>query len=402
MKRERARLQAVPLEEARQIFFARATELLRASEEEIPTTEALGRIASRPVYAQRALPHYASAAMDGIAVTAERTHSASTAKPLQLRRGLDFEYVDTGDPIPPGFDAVIKIEDVQELEGEMVQITKPVIPGKHVREIGEDFALNSLVVPADFQLTPEAISALLGTGNLKISVKRRLRAVFIPTGSELVPVEQEPAAGQFPETNSQIVKGYLEQWDGALTVHPIVPNKAQQIERALRDAIASYDLILIGSGTSKGRGDVVPEIVREFGQVLVHGVAYHPGHPVLLGTIERKPVIGLPGYPVATWLALWLFVKPLLERYYYGRERELPKVQARLAKLIKSMLGYREFVRAKLERAEDGSYVAYPLQGGASKLSTIVGADGWIEVPEDVEQWGQRMIVEATLVHRVS
>jgi putative molybdopterin biosynthesis protein len=399
MKRERARLQAVPLEEARQIFFTKAKEFLQAHEEEIQTTEALGRVASRPIYAQRSLPHYASAAMDGIAVRAERTHSARTAKPLPLRRGLDFEYVDTGDMVPEGFDAVIKIEDVQELEGEIVQITKPVTPGKHVREVGEDFALNSQVVPADFQLTPEAISALLNTGNLKIWVKRRVRATFIPTGSELVPPEQELSPGKFAETNSQIVKGYVEQWGGTVTVHAIVPNEAECIRRVLEESILRYDLILIGAGTSKGRGDLVAEIVRELGEVLVHGVAYHPGHPVLLGVIDKKPVVGLPGYPVATWLALWLFVKPLLERYYYGCERELFTVRAKLAKPIKSVRGYREFVRAKLERAADGSYLVHPLQGGASKLSTIVGADGWVEVPEAVAEVREGELVEVTLLH---
>ncbi len=398
MKRERARLQAVPLEEARRIFFAKAKEFLQAHEEESQTTEALGRVASRPIYAQRSLPHYASAAMDGIAVKAERTHSARTAKLLQLRRGLDFEYVDTGDMIPEGFDAVIKIEDVQELEGEIVQITKPAIPGKHVREVGEDFALNSQVVPADFQLVPEAISALLSTGNLKIWVKRRVRATFIPTGSELVPPGQELSPGKFAETNSQIVQGYVEQWGGTVTVHAIVLNDAECIRRVLEESILKYDLILIGAGTSKGRGDLVAEIVREFGEVWVHGVAYHPGHPVLLGVIKDKPVVGLPGYPVATWLALWLFVKPLLERYYYGRERELFTVRAKLARPIKSVRGYREFVRAKLERAADGSYLVHPLQGGASKLSTIVGADGWIEVEEEGVEVRAGSLVEVTLV----
>lgn len=398
MKRERARLQVVPLEEARHIFFARAKEFLQAHEEEIQTTEALGRVTSRPIYAQRSLPHYASAAMDGIAVRAERTHSAHTAKPLQLRRGLDFEYVDTGDMIPKGFDAVIKIEDVQELDDEIVQITKPAIPGKHVRQVGEDFALNSQVVPADFQLVPEAISALLSTGNLKVWVKRRVRATFIPTGSELVPPGQELSAGKFAETNSQIVKGYVEQWGGTVTVHAIVLNEAEGIRRVLEESILKYELILIGAGTSKGRGDLVAEIVREFGEVLVHGVAYHPGHPVLLGVIKDKPVVGLPGYPVATWLALWLFVKPLLERYYYGCERELFTVRAKLAKPIKSVRGYREFVRAKLERAADGSYLVHPLQGGASKLSTLVGADAWIEVEEEGVEVRAGSLVEVTLV----
>lgn len=402
---KRAPLPAVPLAEARRIFFGalEGAGCFETSEEEVATSEALWRVTSRAVFAQNAVPHFAGAAMDGITVVAATTQTASLASPLRFRRGVDFEFVDTGDPIPEKFDAVIKIEDVQEIDAETVVITKPTAVGKHIRTVGEDFARGAQVVPANFQLTPEAIAALLNTGNLAVRVKHHLRAIFIPTGSELISFANRPGVGQFRETNSQIVKGYVQRWGGAVALHAITPNQRALICDTLQSAIASYDVILVGSGTSKGRGDLVPEIVKELGQVLVHGVAYHPGHPVLLGTLHGarpKPVIGLPGYPVATWLALWLFVKPLLERYYYGRERELPKVQAKLAKPIKSMLGYREFVRVKLERAADGSMLAHPLQGGASKLSTIVEINGWIEVPEDVSTIDQGEGVEVTILER--
>ncbi|MCL6641772.1 MAG: hypothetical protein K6T71_00400 [Candidatus Bipolaricaulota bacterium] len=399
MRRVRAQLQAVSLEEAQRIFFA--PEFFQAREEEIKTREAVGRVTSRPVCAQRDLPHYASAAMDGIAVKAERTRLADPHHPLRLKRGRDCEYVDTGDPIPDTYDAVIKIEDVHELDADTIEITRPVPVGKHIRAVGEDFAQGAQVIPKDFLLTPEAVAALLGTGNLTVWVKCRPRAIFIPTGSELIPPEKKPSRGQIVETNSQIVRGYVERWGASVTIHPIVLNDFIYVRRAVQEACAEHDLILLGAGTSKGRGDWVSEVVRGLGEVLVHGVAYHPGHPVLLGVIERKPVVGLPGYPVATWLALHLFVWPLVERYYFGRARELIKIQAKLTKPIRSVRGFREFVRARLERAADGSYLVHPLQGGASKLSTIVGADGWIEVPEDVEHYEHGALVEATLVDAV-
>lgn len=402
MKR-RAQLQATPLAKAQRIFSEalESAGFFQAPEEDIQTTAAWGRVTSRAVLAVRNVPHFASAAMDGIAVQAERT--ASHERPLRLRRGLDFEYVDTGGEIPEKFNAVVKIEDVLEIDSETVEIAKPAMPGKDIRAVGEDFSPNAQVVPANFQLTPEAIAALLNTGNLTVCVKRQLKVIFIPTGSELVSFEQEPATGQFPETNSQIVKGYVERWDSALAVHPIVPNDEEHLRRTLQRATTNYDLILVGSGTSKGRGDFVADVVAELGQVLVHGVAYHPGHPVLLGMLKGaklKPVIGLPGYPVATWLALWLFVKPFLEKYYYGTPRELPKVKGLLTETVKSVLGYREFVRAKLERRADGSYLVHQLRGGASKLSTIVGADGWVEVPEDVSELRDGAEVEAVLLPR--
>ncbi len=398
MKPTRAQFQAVALEEARRIFFAKLTGFFQALEEEIKTTEALGRITSRAVFAQRDLPHYASAAMDGIAVKAEQTHRASPQHPVRLTRTTDFEYVDTGDPIPERFDAVIKIEDVRELDATTVEISKPIPQGKHIRSVGEDFRRGAQIVPKDCELTPEALAALLGTGNLTVWVKRRPKIAFIPTGSELIPPEVQPSVGQIVETNSQIVKGYTERWGAIAQIYSLVPSDPECIRSAVRESLAQHDLILIGAGTSKGRGDFVSDVVEGLGEVLVHGIAYHPGHPVLLGVIEGRPVIGLPGYPVATWLALHLLVKPLLERYYFGRERELSKVQAKLTKPIQSLRGYREFVRAKLERAPDGSYCVYPLQGGASKLSTIIGADGWIEVPEELESLPKDEMVTVTVL----
>lgn len=397
---KRTQLQAIPLEEAHRRFFGALenTDFFAASEEEIATPQALWRVTSREVLAQRAVPHFASAAMDGIAVRAAQTQQASPQRPVRLVRGRDFEFIDTGQPIPSEFDAVIKIEDVQEIDSDTVEITKPVAVGKHLRAVGEDFALGAQVVPDHFRLTPEAIAALLSAGQLSVYVKRQPRVIFIPTGSELVSWREAPKLGQFCETNSQIVRGLVEQWGALVTVHEIVPNETELIRAVLRQALANYDIVLVGAGTSRGRGDLVPQIVKELGEILVHGVAYHPGHPVLLGVMEQKPVMGLPGYPVATWLALYLFVKPLLERYYFGRERECFKIQAKLTHPIKSVKGYREFVRARLERAADGSYLVHPLQGGASKLSTLVGADGWIEVPEDIESLRQNKIVEVTLM----
>lgn len=407
---KRHRLQAVPLERAKEIFFDALTAagFFKASEEEIETQAALGRATSRAVYAQRDVPHYPSAAMDGIAVRSERTRQASSQTPLRLAQRSDFEYVDTGNPVPERFDAVIKIEDVREIDAETVEITKPVSVGKHIRAVGEDFARGSQIVSANCRITPEVIAALLSTGNLRVWVKRRCNAIFIPTGSELVPPHQEPLVGQVVEANSQIVKGSIERWGGAVTVHPIVPNDSDCIRCAVKEALAQHDLILIGAGTSKGRVDLVPEIVKEFGEVLVHGVAYHPGHPVLLGifppsSVEKgagvRAIIGLPGYPVAAWLALHLFVRPLLERYYDGRERELFTVQAKLTKPIRSVGGYREFVRAQIERAADGSHLVHPLQGGASKLSTIVGAEWWIEISEGTESVPEGARVEVTLIY---
>jgi len=154
-----------------------------------------------------------------------------------------------------------------------------------------------------------------------------------------------------------------------------------------------FDLIVIGAGTSKGREDFTAKVVDELGEVLVHGVAIAPGKPVVLGLIGDKPVIGLPGYPVAAWVCIQQLIKPLLERYFGCRFPEPPKVKAKLARKVRSSLGVREFVRVKLEGDQ-----AWPLPGGSSRLSSLLRADGIVEVPEEVDGLERGAEVEAQLL----
>ena len=377
-------LEKKPLAEARELFFEALEErgFFTPAEEEIAVIEALGRVTSRPVRAKRSAPHFRSSAMDGIAVRSRATRGARNDRPLRLREGQDFVYIDTGEPLPEGFDAVIMIEQVNEVGPGEVEIYEAAFPGQHVRQVGEDFREGEVVVPQNFRLTPEAIAALINTGNLTIHVKRKPRGLFIPTGSELRPPEGPlgEAAG-VPESNSQIFKGYFRMWGGDPEVWPIVEDRYGPIkETFLRAVEEGFDLIVIGAGTSKGREDFTAAIIDELGQVLVHGVGIAPGKPVILGLIEDKPVVGLPGYPVAAWVCIIQFVKPLLERYFGCGFPEPPKVKAKLARKVPSSLGMREFVRVKL----DGD-LARPLPGGSSRLSSLLQADGIVEISEEVE-----------------
>jgi len=402
MRKRRIYLEQKPLEEAKKLFFEALERLgfFQADEEMIDAREALDRVTSRPIFAKRSSPHFRSSAMDGIAVRAEQTSSARNDKPLRLKRGVDFEYVDTGQRIPEGFDAVIMIEHVNVIDEETVEIREGVFPSKHVREVGEDFSMGELVLPENFKITPEAIAALLNTGNLQIYVKRKIKCVYIPVGSELVPADRELSGDQVPESNSQIFKGYIQKWGGEGHIWPIVKNETVPMKEALAQAVKGFDLIATGAGTSKGREDLTAAVVAELGEVLVHGVAYHPGHPVLLGLVEKKPVIGLPGYAVACWLGLMQFIRPLFEKYFKVTLAREASVKGVLARNINSILNAREFVRVRLEKTE-GGYLVHPLPAGASRLSSLLRADGIVEVPEEREglQKGEEVIVKILKTH---
>ena len=390
------------LTEARELFLNALEErgFFAVAEEEVPVFEALGRVTSRPIRAKRSVPHFRSSAMDGIAVRSELTLGARNDRPLRLSEGQDFIYIDTGEPLPEGFDAVIMIEKVNELGPGEVEIREAAFPGQQVRQVGEDFRKGEVVVPQDFRLTPEALAALINTGNLVVQVKRKPRGLFIPTGSELRPPEADLGEAGVPESNSQIFKGYFEIWGGEAEVWPIVEDRYEPIKETLSRAVEeSFDLIVIGAGTSKGREDFTVRVMGEVGQVLVHGVGIAPGKPVVLGLVRDKPVIGLPGYPVAAWVCIHQFIKPLLERYFGCRFPGPPKVKAKLARRVPSSLGVREFVRVRLELEDTGSgYLAYPLPGGSSRLSSLLQANGLLEVPEEVEGLERGAEVEAWLL----
>jgi putative molybdopterin biosynthesis protein len=309
----------------------------------------------------------------------------------------DFASVNTGDPVIEPFDAVIMIERVTEVEPGAVHITQPITAGKNVRPVGEDFQHGEIIVPAHYRMTPEAIAALLSGGVSPVWVKRIPRAIYFPTGSELAPPESVLQPGQIAESNSSIVAGYLPQWGCHVDISSCVSDDRAILTTLLQDAGKRFDLVLIGGGTSMGRDDLTPIVVADIGRVIVHGVAYHPGHPLMVGQIKQTPVIGLPGYPVAAWIGLRLFVKPLLERYY-GLSPEPPSlIEGRLAEPIKSIRGTTEFIRVRLEPDGDGWRV-FKLPGGASRFSSLVRAHGLLEIPADVESMPAGMPVTILLL----
>ncbi len=388
-------LELVPLAEARERFLRVCEELgfLTPREEEVDVREALGRVASREVRARNPLPPAPCAAMDGYAVRSADTFGAKPTSPLLLGEGK-FLPVDTGNPVPSPFDAVVPVEEADEVPGG-IRVRRAVAPGQHLRSAGEDFPEGATVVPAEKVLGPAEVAACLATGVTQVWVKRRPRVFFIPTGSELVPPGAPLREGGVYETNSVLFRGYVERWGGEAVAHPIVPDEPGLLERALRDALEEHDLICICAGSSKGRGDHTPELLSRLGEVVFHGVAMAPGKPTLFGVVAGKPVLGLPGYPVSLWVSMMQFVRPLLEEYHGVPLARGERVEGVLTRRIRSPLGTREFVRVRIE-GDAGDARITPLPGGSSRLSTLVSADGILEVPEEVEfiPRGERVEVE--------
>ncbi|MET0613876.1 MAG: molybdopterin biosynthesis protein [Thermoleophilaceae bacterium] len=351
----------------------------------LPLDQAVGRVTAEPVWATRSSPPFDAAAMDGIAVHSAETVGASETSPVRIEQG-SFEIVDTGDPIPGDFDAVVMREDVHEVDGG-VELQAAAAPFQHVRSIGEDVSAAELLLPAGHRLRPVDVAAAGAAGATELAVRRRPVVTVIPTGDEIRPIGTELGEGELPDTNSVMLAAQAEAAGCEAHRFEITADVPEQIAEAVRAAAARSDLVVVIAGSSAGRDDHTAEVVASVGTLAVHGVAVRPGHPVVLGVVRGDgptPVLGAPGYPVSAALTFDIFAAPLLARLEGAPPPEAPVAQARLARKLASTMGMDDWVRVRLGRV-GGRLVATPLPRGAGVLTSLVRADGLLVVPAALE-----------------
>ncbi|MBK8021102.1 MAG: molybdopterin biosynthesis protein [Chloroflexi bacterium] len=350
--------------------------------EEVPLTQALGRITAAPVWARISSPHYHASAMDGYAVYHADTLNATETRPLRLKVGAAAVEVNTGEPLPPGMNAVIMIEQVQHDAGDIL-ISAPVPPWQHVRMCGEDMVATEMVLPANYKLRPVDLGAIAGCGHATVSVRRRPFVILIPTGSELVSVAQDPQPGQIIEYNSIVLGAQVEDVGGRTLTLPIVPDDRESLRAALEQALdRKPDLVLMLSGSSAGSRDFTAKIIAKLGTLLVHGVAVRPGHPVIMGVVRSVPIVGVPGYPVSAALTGELFIQPLISAWL-GQPSPFEtraQMEAVLTRKLSSPIGDDDFVRVTLAQVGD-RVIAAPLNRGAGVITSLVRADGLAHIP---------------------
>ena len=399
--------------------------------ESIPLDEnALGRVTAEPVWAKVSSPHYHASAMDGFAVRAVSTHGAMPSAPVMLWVGPEAQYVDTGDPLPEWANAVIPIENVESLDEDdhitkeirapkSIRIRAAVAPWSHVRPLGEDIVATQLVLPAGHTLRPVDLGAIAASGHQEIRVARKPKVAILPTGTELVPIGSNLKAGDILEYNSLVLAAQVKTMGGEPTRFPITKDDFDLICQRVQEAAQEYDLILLNAGSSAGAEDFSASVVEEFGTLLVHGVAVRPGHPVILGLINRQsqtpalapgasvenrklsteiasspatqvprndmvPIIGVPGYPVSAALTIDIFVEPVIAQWLGRPPKELPTETAILTRKLVSPAGDDDFVRVVVGRV-GGKLLAAPLSRGAGVITSLVQADGLALIPSGTQ-----------------
>ena len=383
MKRKRY-LEKKPLDEARDLFLSKLGAFIDAFRkdrvERLAVTDALHRITAKPVFARISCPHYHASAMDGFAVSADSTFGATESHPKRLRVGRDAYHVDTGAPLPDGVNAVIKIEEVHFVDHEAIEIEKAVYPWHNVRSVGEDVVAGEMLLPENHRVRPYDTGSLLAGGVWDIDVREKPRITVVPTGSELIEPGSSVEKGRIIEFNSTVLKGLIRE-DGAEFIRsPMLKDDYETIRSSLLSSLCQSDVVLIIAGSSAGSHDFTFRVLDDLGEVLAHGVTMMPGKPTVLGLVQGKPVVGIPGYPVSAVITYEQFVRPLVSTLLCSAETERKKVSVTPVTNIPSRLGMEEFLRVTLGRV-NASVVATPLPRGAANITSLSKADGLIRIP---------------------
>ena len=399
------------------------------SGEKIDATDSLGRVTAEAVAAKISSPFYHSSAMDGYAVRFAETFGASERNPKRLKTGDQAVYVDTGDPMPDGFNAVIMIEDVnvirhntnpplppfpftsasppeygkagQNENTEYIEIISPATPWQHVRVIGEDIVATELILPENQVVRPVDIGAMLAGGHTEVLVRQRPKIVIIPTGTEIVEPGSNLERGDIIEYNSRILGGLVSEWGGDPVRFSIIPDNLEKLKKAILDAHGMGDMIIVNAGASSGSEDFTAKAIGDLGEIVLHGVNIKPGKPVILGWVRGKPILGIPGYPVSAFITFTLFAKPIIYKWQGIEIKEPETLKAKISRQVASSLGQEEFIRVKLGKVGD-HFIATPVTRGAGVLMSLVRADGFLRVPAMSEGIGAGSEVEVELLRAKS
>jgi molybdopterin molybdotransferase len=372
----------------------------RHAVQDVPTRDALDRVLAEDLCSPADLPSFRRSTMDGFAVRAADTFGASEGLPAYLdlvdevfmgrapTRTLgsgECARIATGGMLPDGSDAVVMVEQTQEVGPTTIEAVRAVAPGENVVQVGEDVRAGDPILLRGHVLRPQDLGGLVAMGITTVRVAQRLRVAIVSGGDELVDPEHTPAVGQIRDINSYTLAAQVQRSGHDPVLAGVFPDEYAALEDAARKALATSDVLILSAGSSVSARDMTAQVVDSLGApgVLVHGVSLKPGKPTILAVCGDKAVFGLPGNPVSCMVTYDLFVAPTLA-YLSGAAAPVQRiVTARLTRNIASATGREDYVQVRLDRSADGSLDAVPIFGKSNLIFTLVRADGMLKVPLD-------------------
>ena len=378
--------------------------------EEVSLSAAMGRCLAEDITATEYVPDFDRSTVDGYAVRARDTFGCSDAIPAILTlqgevlmgEGADFHLeaeccasVPTGGAVPEGADSVVMVEYTEDYGDGTVGIAKSVAPGQNMIFRGDDVYPGKVILEKGRVLSSQDIGALAAIGRVRVPVVQKLTVGVTSTGDELVPPAETPGPGQVRDVNSPMLEAMLGAFGVEVVNYGIVIDNEQLLSEKVTKAVSECDAVLLSGGSSVGVKDAACRIIESMGALLLHGIAIKPGKPTILGKTGCKPLVGLPGHPVAAYFITKLFVLPLLSRLM-GRKQEQYTVTARVTESISANHGRAQYHCCRLERRE-GKLYAHPIRGKSGLITTLAGAHGYFCIDRDCEGLPRDAEVQVTV-----
>lgn len=366
-----------------------------------PLFEAVHFVLAEDLYVKENVPNFRRSTVDGYAVKAKDTFGSSESMPSFLTLIGEVKmgeaptqtigngqamYVPTGGMLPEGSDAVIMIENCEDISG-LLNLYKQITPGENIISIGEDLKEGELLLQRGTKLRSQELGALASQGYVEVKVYRKPVIGYLSSGDEIVPMEKATLSlGEVRDMNAVTVGSLVAEWGFSFKYGGIVEDSRSELERRVSELMEQVDCLILSGGSSVGTKDYSVEVIESLGEpgVYVHGISIKPGKPTILSQASEKPVIGLPGHPASAMIIFSLFGKAVLDRLEGGIETEKQLTFARVTKNIPSSPGRTDFIRAKLFKAE-GEWHAEPILGKSGLISTLVKSDGMIEIASQSE-----------------
>ena len=371
---------------------------------------AIGRVLAEDIAAEEYVPDFDRSTVDGYAVRARDTFGCTDSIPailplaaeVLMGEGADFELqaesccaVPTGGAVPKGADSVVMIEYTENYGDGTIGISKPAAPGQNMVFRGDDVYPGKRILESGRVLSSQDIGALAAIGRVQVPVKKRLCVGVISTGDELVDPAAKPGPGQVRDVNSPMLEAMLGVFGANVINYGIVRDDEALLKATVERAVSQCDAVLLSGGSSVGVKDAACRIIEGMGELLMHGIAIKPGKPTILGKSGAKPLVGLPGHPVAAYFITKLFVLPLLSRLS-GRKTASYTTTARITESISANHGRAAYHCVRLQERE-GVLYAHPIRGKSGLITTLAGADGYFCISRDCEGLPQNAEIQVTI-----
>ena len=385
--------------------------------EKKPINTTLNHVLAENIYSSIDVPGFNRSLRDGFALIAADTFGADEDSPISLELIEEIKAGDipslainsgqcsriaTGAPIPEGANAVVMVE-VTEEDQNLIKIYKSATPMQFITQKGTDIKNNQVILKKNTVLSPKNQGTLAAIGLQNVSVYIKPKVSILSTGNELLSLHEPLSYGKIFDINAITLYNSVIESQGVPIEFGIVADEFEIIESKIEEMIKISDVIIVTGGTSKGKGDLLPDILSNMSNIdfLIHGIRIQPGKPTIISTFKSKtsliPIYILPGNPTSCLITYNLFVDPTIRKFTFYPQKQNKIISAKLRQRIYSSEGRTIFQPMKIIGSTDREVNIVPIQTGSESITTLSNADGYIKIPEEIQYLEENEMVELFL-----